>query len=230
VSGATEHAAVGEVPMGTPLRDAIEAIGGGVAPGRAVKAVLQGVASAIITADMLDTPLSWEGMEAAGTALGAGAFTVFDDTADMAAVAFAVSRFLAVESCGQCVPCKQDGLLIANAVDAVRLSDASQDHIVLMQDRLASVTDGARCSLATQHQVVVGSILRAFRSEFDAHIDKHTPAADPAPVLPVVDLRGGRVELDVEQNAKQPDWSHEDDWSGQTPADRLADHRAHESL
>ena len=31
------------------------------------------------------------------------------DASDMAAVAAGVSRFLAVESCGQCSPCKLDG-------------------------------------------------------------------------------------------------------------------------
>ena len=61
----------------------------------------------------LDTPLTYEDMEAAGSGLGACGFIVFDDADDMVAVAAGVARFLAVESCGQCTPCKQDGLAIA---------------------------------------------------------------------------------------------------------------------
>src|SRR4051812_49897088 len=64
---------------------------------RTIKAVLQGVSARVLTADDLETPLSWEGMEAAGSGLGAAAFIVFDDLADMAAVAAGVARFLRSE-------------------------------------------------------------------------------------------------------------------------------------
>ena len=106
--------------MGTPLREIIETLGGGARPGRTIRAVLQGAAAAIITADQLDTPASWEGMQAIGSGLGAAAFIVLDDATDIAAVGASVSRFLAVESCGQCTPCKQDGLLITDALTAHR--------------------------------------------------------------------------------------------------------------
>ena len=106
--------------MGTPLREIIETLGGGARPGRTIRAVLQGAAAAIITADQLDTPASWEGMQAIGSGLGAAAFIVLDDATDIAAVGASVSRFLAVESCGQCTPCKQDGLLITDALDRDR--------------------------------------------------------------------------------------------------------------
>jgi NADH:ubiquinone oxidoreductase subunit F (NADH-binding) len=57
--------------------------------------------------------------ELEGTELGAAAFIVLDDATDLAAVAASVSRFLAVESCGQCTPCKQDGLMISDALERV---------------------------------------------------------------------------------------------------------------
>ena len=56
VSGSTKRAGVAEIPMGTPLRVAIETIGGGVDVGRRVTAVLMGVANAVLTGDQLDTP------------------------------------------------------------------------------------------------------------------------------------------------------------------------------
>src|SRR5437764_86350 len=43
VTGSTQRHGVGEVIMGTPLREVIEAIGGGPRPGRRIKAVLPGV-------------------------------------------------------------------------------------------------------------------------------------------------------------------------------------------
>ena len=69
-----------------------------------------GVANPIVAEHLLDTPLSYEAMEQIGSGLGAGGFFVLDEQTDVAAVAYAATRFLAVESCGQCEPCKRDGL------------------------------------------------------------------------------------------------------------------------
>ena len=43
---------------------------------------------------------------AAGSAMDAGGYWVLDDTACTVGAALAASRFLADESCGQCVPCR----------------------------------------------------------------------------------------------------------------------------
>ena len=61
---------VGEVAMGSRLRDVIEDVGGGVAPGRSIVGVLGGVSTAVLTADHLDVALSYEAMAEAGSALG----------------------------------------------------------------------------------------------------------------------------------------------------------------
>jgi NADH-quinone oxidoreductase subunit F len=95
---------VGEVEMGTPLRSVIDAVGSGLAAGRTIKAVLSGAANAVITD--FDVPLSYEGFEAIGSGLGAAGFIVCDDTTCMVDTAYRMSRFLSIESCGQCLPCK----------------------------------------------------------------------------------------------------------------------------
>jgi NADH:ubiquinone oxidoreductase subunit F (NADH-binding) len=230
VSGCVKHAAVGEFTMGTPLREIIDRLGGGPRPGRTIRAVLQGAAAAIITADRLDTPASWEGMEAIGSGLGAAAFIVLDDTTDLAAVAASVSRFLAVESCGQCTPCKQDGLLISDALERVVTAHGTPEDLAVVRKRIDTVAYGARCSLATQHQVVIGSFLAAFGPDFDARVDGGRPRGEPVDIVPMLDLRGGVATLDTGFSRKQPDWTFGSHWSGKSPADRLDDHRKHESL
>src|SRR6202023_1197115 len=107
----------------------IDTLGGGAGPGRTIRAVLQGAASAIITADQLDTPASWEGMQAIGSGLGSSSFIVIDDATDISAVAASVSRFLAVESCGQCTPCKQDSLLITDALTNISASGGAEEDL-----------------------------------------------------------------------------------------------------
>ena len=57
------------------------------------------------------------GIARRGSGLGSAGFIVFDDTTEPAAIAAGVARFLAVESCGQCEPCKTDGLLIADQLN-----------------------------------------------------------------------------------------------------------------
>ena len=100
-----ERPAVVEVELGTPLRDVLASCGAPL-PGRRIKAVLSGVSNAVLTEAQLDTPCSYEAFAAAGSGLGAAGFIVYDDTACMVEVAAAMSRFLWVESCGQCPACK----------------------------------------------------------------------------------------------------------------------------
>lgn len=231
VSGDTVRAGVGEFAMGTPLREVLDELGGGMPPGRSIQLVLQGVASSVVTPDRLDVPVSWEGFTAIGSGLGAAAFIVCDDRTRPVAVASAVSRFLAVESCGQCTPCKQDGLAISDALAKLCTGRGGRVDLDVARRRLQSVADSARCTLATQHQVVVQSIVDRFAADFEAHADRTAGAAAAVEVIPMLDLAAdGVAVLDTEQHAKQPDWTFDHIDSGRAPADRLDDHRTHEQL
>jgi len=220
VSGSTRRHGVGEFPMGTPLGEVIEALGGGPAHGR-VTAVLSGAAHPLIPGAQLDVPLSYQAMEEIGSGLGAAGFIVFDESDDLAAAVAGVSRFLAVESCGQCTPCKQDGLTLANLLDRVCRTDEATEHdLQEISDHWRTVADEARCYLATQHQRVVGSLLSLFPGALRAHLEG-ARAVDPMLIAPIVDIRGGRARLDERHPAKQPDWTFDETYSGQSPADRL---------
>ena len=156
--------------MGTPLRVAIDTAAGGVVRGVKVGAVLVGVSSAVLTADQLDTELSYEGMKGIGSGLGSAGYIVIADGTDVVSVAAGVSRFLAVESCGQCTPCKQDGAEIARLLANAANGEGSADDLATVKARLGTVADGARCSLAAQQQAVVGSLLKAFPQQVAAAV------------------------------------------------------------
>jgi NADH:ubiquinone oxidoreductase subunit F (NADH-binding) len=224
ISGDTRRAGVAELPMGTPLAEAIERIGGGPRERRQLVAAMSGVANPLLPASLFDTPLSYEAMAAAGGGLGAAGFLVFDDATDLAAVAAGVSRFLAVESCGQCTPCKLDGLALAELLDRVRRSDAEERDLAEVADRLGTVADGARCYLASQHQLVVESIMALFPDALRGHVAGTREPTEAVPILPILDLADdGTVVLDERQLAKQPDWSFDEVDSGKRPAERLAE-------
>jgi len=221
ISGAVQHDGVGEMELGTTLREAIELIGGGAQIDRRITAVLSGVSNALLPADLLDTPLTYEDMAHVGAGLGSAGFLVFDDLTDWVAVAQGISRFLAVESCGQCQPCKDDGKTIAGVLDRLRRSEAESTDLDVLSHRLDTVVQGARCFLAQQHQTVVRSIMDHFPDSFRAHADA---LADPAPTFPIaeiLDLPGERVQIDERQLRKQPDWTYDATDSGRSPAERI---------
>jgi NADH:ubiquinone oxidoreductase subunit F (NADH-binding) len=230
VIGDTVRHGVAEVALGTPLATVIDAIGGGMPEGRTVAAVMSGVANPLLPGDALDTPLTYEAMRAAGSGLGCAGFIVLDDRTDFVAVAAGVARFLAVESCGQCAACKGDGLKIAEELARLAGSEAGAADLGVLDDRLASVADGARCNLPYQTQAVVGSIFELFPEEVGEHREHRGEAAGPVLVAEILRLDGDRAVLDERQADKQPDWTYDQVPSGQWPADRLDDHRSHEGV
>jgi NADH-quinone oxidoreductase subunit F len=221
VSGRTPRHGVAEVAMGMPLRDVIDVIGGGALPECRHVAAMSGVANSLILADQFDAPVSYEGMQAIGTGLGTGGFIVFDDTTDFVAVAAGVSRFLGVESCGQCVPCKQDGLELAEILERMCTDTANEADLAELDKRIGTVADSARCNLALQHQLVVGNIRRLFPDETRAHTHADARTVEPELIAAIVDIEDGRAVLDERQRAKQPDWSYDPVDSGKWPATRF---------
>jgi NADH-quinone oxidoreductase subunit F len=222
VSGATQRAGVAELAMGTPLREAIARIGIGPLPGARFVAAMSGVANPLIPEANFDTPLTYDDMQSIGSGLGAAGFLVFDDNTDMAAVAAGVSRFLAVESCGQCTPCKEDGLAIAGLLERVCAGNGTELDLVAVADHVRTVSTEARCFLAQQHERVLDSFQRLFPDELRRHV---APDAEPAAPFAVAAIKrfidDATVELETGQLRKQPDWSFDAETSGKTPVDRL---------
>jgi hypothetical protein len=165
-------------------------------------------------------------MAAIGSGLGAAGFIVFDDTTDLVAVAAGVARFLAVESCGQCTPCKRDGLVLSGALARLASSEPEERDLDDIGEALTTIAEGARCNLAAQQQVVVGSGLELFPDDVKAHAESRAGAVPPEPIASIADLAGTDAVLDVDELTKQPDWTHDPVDSGQWPASRLDEHRA----
>jgi len=200
---------VGEVEMGVPLGDAIGAVGGGVREGHRIKAVFLGVASGVIGADQLGTPLTYEDMAAIGSGLGAAGFIVYDETACMVEVARLFSQFLYVESCGQCPPCKLGAGEITERLNRIELGSGSEADLRAIGARLRTVTDANRCALGAEEQALVSSLLRRFPEEFAAHIEAGTcPLPRPLAMPKLLDVAGGVAVYDERYAQKQPDWSY----------------------
>ncbi len=201
---------VGEVELGTSLRDVIDGVGSGTTRDRAVKAVFSGVANPVIVAAQLDVPVSYEGFQAIGSGMGAAGFIVYDDTTCMVDAAYRMSRFLSIESCGQCPPCKLGSSEITNHLERLEINGGNDDDLRSIQHWLTRVTDGNRCYLAVEEQLVVGSILRAFPEEFTEHVELgRCPRPRRLPIPKLLDLADGAAVYDDTFWRKRPDWTYE---------------------
>jgi NADH-quinone oxidoreductase subunit F len=207
VVGDVMHAGFGEIEPGTTLGEVIDRVGGGVRDGRKVKAVLSGVSNPVLTAANLDAPVSYEGLAAAGGGLGSAGFIVYDDTRSMVSVARMVSRFLYVESCGQCRACKFGCGEITRQLDEIAQARGDMRDIGRIGARLLGITDQNRCFLGEEEQRFVASVLRSFPEDFTAELEG-APPVEPLPVPKIVDIRDGIAIYDDKQMRKQPDWTY----------------------
>jgi NADH:ubiquinone oxidoreductase subunit F (NADH-binding) len=226
ITGDVRHPGVVEVPMGTRLSEAIDVIAGGPHPEREIKAVLVGVSSAVLTPAQLDVELTYEGMAAIGSGLGSAGYIVIDDATDAVSVAAGASRYLAVESCGQCTPCKQDGAEISAKLAAIAAGSGEPADLDAIRTRLGTIVDGARCSLAAQHQAVVGSLLRSFEPEFTKQCQLGVTPVEVRLVSALLDVTAEAARFDETFAGKQLDWTYADIDSGKSPVERFTDHRA----
>lgn len=201
---------VGEVELGTSLRQVIDSVGSGTMPGRSVKAVFSGVANPVITAADLDVGLTYEAFAAIGSGMGAAGFIVYDDTTCMVNATYGMSRFLSVESCGQCPPCKIGSSEITAHLERLELGDGDETDLRGIVHWLERVTDGSRCFLAVEEQQLVGSVLRAFPDEFHDHVETGgCPRPRRLPIPKLVDLSDGTATYDESSWRKRPDWTYD---------------------
>jgi NADH:ubiquinone oxidoreductase subunit F (NADH-binding) len=210
VSGDVRTEGVRELPMGTPLGEVIDTIGGGVADGRAVKMVLSGVANPVMTRAHLTTPTEFDALSSAGGGLGSGGFVVYDDTMCAVAVAQEYSRFLSVESCGQCPPCKLQSNRITGALQELLDGHDVDAQLPIVRRSLETVTDGNRCYLAIEEQQVVASLLQSFPDDVRAHQAGTCTLRHDVLVPKLVDLTPDGFVLDERHRLKRPDWTYAD--------------------
>jgi NADH:ubiquinone oxidoreductase subunit F (NADH-binding) len=209
VSGDVRTPTVVELPLGLTLRDLVFRAAGGPAEGRAVKAIFPGLANAVITASQLDAQLGFDAMRDAGSALGSGGFIVYDDTACMARVAYDLERFLFVESCNQCPPCKTGGRQMTERLEMLLEGRAEPHHLEEIHDIGTWVTNGARCYLATSQSLVTESLLAAFPGDFAAHLRGTCVLRHDMPLPKLVDYVAGQgFTYDTTYARKQPDWTY----------------------
>jgi NADH-quinone oxidoreductase subunit F len=172
--------------------------------------VLSGVANPVLPAEELGAPVSYEGLAGAGGGLGSAGFIVYDDSRNMVDVAYQVSRFLHVESCGQCNSCKLGTHDVTSLLEGLVLGKPTKiDVVAHLRRALAGVTDAARCYLPTQEQRVIASLLDGFPDDLAERL-AGIPGDPDVPLPKIVDIRDGVAVLAEGPPFKHPDWTLRD--------------------
>jgi hypothetical protein len=128
----------------------------------------------------------------------------------MVDAAYRFSRFLSIESCGQCSPCKLGSAEITACLERIETGAGADSDLEVMGAWLQRVTDASRCYLASEERIVVSSILRTFPEEFAAHLEQHRcPSSRQVPMPKLVDLRDGHATYDETFWRKRPDWTYD---------------------
>ena len=176
--GKVNNTGLVEVPMGLTLRDIIYNIGGGIPKGKKFKAVQTGGPSGgCIPESLIDTPVDFDQLTKLGSMMGSGGMIVMDEDTCMVDVAKYFLDFLADESCGKCVPCREGIRRMLEILTDITEGRGEEGDIELLEELAEVVRDVSLCALGGTVPNPVLSTLRYFRDEYEAHIkEKRCPA------------------------------------------------------
>jgi NADH:ubiquinone oxidoreductase subunit F (NADH-binding)/(2Fe-2S) ferredoxin/Pyruvate/2-oxoacid:ferredoxin oxidoreductase delta subunit len=176
--GKVNNTGLVEVPMGMTLREIIFNIGGGIRDGKKFKAVQTGGPSGgVIPEKYIDLPIDFDELTKAGSMMGSGGMIVMDEDTCMVDTARYFLNFLADESCGKCIPCREGIKQMLDILTDITEGRGEKGDIELLEEVAAMVKDFSLCALGTTAPNPVLSTLKYFRDEYVAHIEqKRCPA------------------------------------------------------
>ncbi|WP_028639926.1 NADH-ubiquinone oxidoreductase-F iron-sulfur binding region domain-containing protein [Novosphingobium acidiphilum] len=188
IAGNVRHGGLFEVGFGITLGELVMEIGGGTASGRPVHAVqVGGPLGAYHPPSDFHLAFDYETFAAADGLIGHAGLSVFDDTADMSALARFAMSFCAVESCGKCTPCRIGSTRGVEVIDRIRarsgrtvdrVETLPQMHnarkaartlgedIALLEDLCETMKFGSLCALGGFTPYPVLSAIKHFPQDF----------------------------------------------------------------
>jgi NADH-quinone oxidoreductase subunit F len=166
-----------EVPMGMTVREIVEEVGGGVAGGKALKAVqIGGPSGGCIPAALCDTPVDFEALGGLGAIMGSGGLVVVDEDDCMVDLARYFLAFTQDQSCGKCTFCRVGTRRLLEILDRLCAGQGKPGDLDRLETLSRDVKRGSLCGLGQTAPNPVLSTLRYFRDEYEAHLQGRCPA------------------------------------------------------
>jgi NADH-quinone oxidoreductase subunit F len=173
VSGDVQRPGNYEIELGIPSREIVYGLAGGPPEGRRVKLWFPGGSSApVLTEEHLDLPYDFDSMAKAGSMLGSGSIIVVDDTVPVLDVARWVAKFYAHESCGKCTPCREGTRWTVHMLERIERGEATPIDLEILAGVQEQIIGNCLCVLGDSMAMPIGSMVKHFREEFEAHIER----------------------------------------------------------
>ncbi len=173
LTGKIKRSGLIEVPMGTPIRDVIFDIAGGIVDDGKAKAVqIGGPSGGCIPASYFETPIDYESITGAGAIMGSGGLVVMDDTSCMVDVAKYFLKFTKNESCGKCVPCRLGTKRMHDILTKISDGKGKPEDLDKLERLARDVKASSLCGLGQGAPNPVMSTIRYFKDEYEDHIKK----------------------------------------------------------
>jgi len=205
LTGDVKYPGMYEVPMGLPLGQVIEEVGGGTPSGKPVKMVqLGGPLGHLLDHKCLEYGLDFDDMSKNGAMLGSGGVIVGDEdrcAVDMTRVLVAFCQY---ESCGKCFPCRLGMTHLLELIEGIADNEATSEQIELMNSIGRTMEAASLCFHGQLGYNPLRSAITNFPDDFRSHIDeKRCPTGDcdepllaPRNTRPLAeDLREGLIPL-----------------------------------
>ena len=179
LDGQFRRPGVYEVPMGTPLPDILDGLGGGTrVPCKAFQ--IGGPLGGIVPASKVhDLTLDFESLQTHGYLLGHASIVAIPQSTPLIALLEHLFAFTAAESCGKCFPCRigaQRGTELLKGAGKGRKIDRQ-----LFADLLETLEIGSLCALGGGLPLPIRNVLEHFPEELAAYFSgsQHSSGSQP---------------------------------------------------
>ena len=179
ISGHVERPCVVEEEMGIPLRQLIDEHAGGVRGGWSnLLAVIPGGSSMpLLPASMCDDlTMDFDALLKLKSGLGTAAIIVMDKSTDVVKAITRIAYFYKHESCGQCTPCREGTGWMWRVLQRMSRGEAQKQEIDLLFDVSKQIEGHTICAFGDAAAWPVQGLIRHFRDEIEARIDRYTAA------------------------------------------------------
>jgi NADH:ubiquinone oxidoreductase subunit F (NADH-binding)/NAD-dependent dihydropyrimidine dehydrogenase PreA subunit len=171
LTGKVRNSGLVEIPMGTPLRQIVDGIGGGVPFGKKALAIQTGGPSGgVIPEKFFDTPVSYEHLQALGSIMGSGGMIVMDEDDCLVDIAKFYLGFCVDESCGKCAPCRIGGFQMLKVLERITDGNGVESDIDALKTLARSMQKASLCGLGQGAPNPVLSTINYFEQEYRDHI------------------------------------------------------------
>ncbi len=171
LAGKVRRGGLIEVPMGTPIRQIVEDIGGGALPGRTLKAVqVGGPSGGCIPISLGYLPIDYEALAGAGSMMGSGGLVVLDDTDCMVEMSRYFLSFTQLESCGKCTPCRVGTNEMLEILTRLCEGSGTNEDLERLSVLGKVMKQSSLCGLGRTAPNPALTALTYFREEFEAHV------------------------------------------------------------